>query len=571
MERIYLHDWFYNTGIVGLLRTLGGERISGEELFDSSGRKVEGVKVGENFIEVDRGLFDNFGFKYYKTAALKELELLKNFGFLEFPSAEKLDEEGLKRMRDKFKKLSNYFPSFSLKLPSRIGKKNLEEVREILKSAIEELKKHIDEIKRVESEKEELFKDLEALAIRWLSGGFFPSRGGDASSKIHKSIEIFKKRIEEPLIEGTFPYLFRINQGKKTLSLPVPCVLCQEREAKAIRVPDKKGKVKNKPILLDTSLSQVTGFNKDAKNFVYLNSKFKEGLPICEVCQAVVACFPLGVVPYGNKNFVFVNNGASIIDLFNDNQALREKLSEDSPFLSFLTEKVLQKEKEAAVFSILGISFVELDFQGFPKVRSFNLSRKKAELFSKESFVEKLKKLSRASYSENDYSENLLIESVRRILSGNISTKYLFKLFKLYLQRNNKIGLTVRFNPYHLYNLNRAFFEAKQFLEGKMASVSENELFFLYGRGKAIREALRAKGAEKKAESIAFKLLTALKVGDSHRFMDVLLRTCAGLGAEVPKTFIRVMEDKELFKSCGYSFVSGLLGEETGKSGGKNG
>jgi len=558
MERVYLHDWFYNAGIVGLLRALGGERVSGDELLDFSGRRVEGVRIGENFIEVDRGLFDNFGFKYYKTAALKELELLKNFGLLEFPSAEEIDEEGFKKLRDKLKKLSNYLPSLSLKLPSRIGKKNLEEVRETLKGAVEELEKHIDEIKKVESEKEELFKDLEALARRWLSGGFFPSRGGDARSKIHRSIGIFRKRVEEPLTKGAFPY-----------SLPVPCVLCQEREAKVIRFPSKKGKVENKPILLDTSLSQVTGFSKAAKNFVYLNYKFKEGLPICEVCQAVVACFPLGVVPYGGKNFVFVNNGASISDLFNDNQALREKLSKDSPFLSFFTEKVLQKEKEAAVFSILGISFVELDFQGFPKVRSFNLSREKAELFSKESFVEKLRKLSKAYYSENDHSESLLIEAVRRILLGNMSTEYLFKLFKLYLQRNNRIGLTVRFNPYDLYNLNKAFFEAKQFLEGKMAGVSE-DLLSLYNKGKEVRETLTTKGAEKKAEAIAFKLLTALKVGDSHRFMDVLLRICAGLKVEVPKTFVEVMEDKEFFKSCGYSFISGLLGKETGKSGGKN-
>ena len=103
MERVYLHDWFYNAGIVGLLRALGGERVSGDELLDFSGRRVEGVRIGENFIEVDRGLFDNFGFKYYKTAALKELELLKNFGLLEFPSAEEIDEEGFKKLSDKLK------------------------------------------------------------------------------------------------------------------------------------------------------------------------------------------------------------------------------------------------------------------------------------------------------------------------------------------------------------------------------------------------------------------------------------------------------------------------------------
>jgi len=544
-ERIYLQEWFYNAGIVGLLRLLGGETIKGDKLFFPEGTPIEGVRIGENFVEIERELFRDFAQKYYLEAAKREVELSGIDGL-----SLKGDEDSLKKLKDSLGRiLRDLFPHLKeeVQLP-RVSKKNLEEVKDLLEKALE----------RVKEEKERLLRGelptgvVEHLAKRWLKRGFFSSGG---SNKLYDSLENLKAKVEEPLV-GTSLAPFSL-KGEK-----LPCLLCQERYAKD-------------GLNLSKAISNLVGFNKDNVNLVHLKGRklANEGLPVCEVCQAVVSSLPLGVVRFGN-GFLFVNNTSSVEELFEDNQRLRKNLSADSPLFRFFAEKVLAKEKESAkVVSLLGTSIVEMELGTLPKVKGLNLSYELASLLSDPSFTDNLKKFSKAYYQIGSGKKkryfNLLTEFLENLIQGKRSYSYAYKLFKFFLTADRNRDLKVSYSPLQLHYLNLSLFRAKANLEGGMDGISEKELWSLFYSGQELRRELVSRRAENKVNSLAFKLLNALKTGDSHRFMDIILRVYAGLSLKVPQIFVKALENRETFKSAGYSFVAGLLNEKW--EGGKDG
>ncbi len=540
VERIYLQDWFYNAGIVGLLRLLGGETVKGDGLFSKGGARIDGVKIGENFVEVDKELFKDFSRKYYLEAAKREVEVWA-IDSLTLGSS----EESLKKLRSSLEKvLKNLFPHLKeeIELP-RVSKKNLEEVRESLEKALIRVKEEKEKLFRGELPFEEV---VEPVAKKWLKRGFF-SKGG--SNKLYDSWKNLKEKVEEPL---RAPLKVFTLKGVK-----LPCLLCQDRFAK-------------EGLSLSKAISDLVGFNKDNLNLLHLKGKglANKGIPVCEVCQAVISSLPLGVVKFGSS-FLFVNNTFSVEELFKDNQLLKGVLSTSSPFFNFFAKKVLEKERESAkVISLLGTSIIEMELGALPKVKGLNLSYGVAKLLSQSSYYSLLEKFSRAYYQvgsgKNRRSFNLLVEFLENLIEGKRSYSFLYKLFRFFLTSERNKDLKVSYLPLQLHYLNLALFRAKENLEGGMGEITEKELWSLFFGGQELRRALIGRGAENKVNSIAFKLLNALKVGDSHRFMDLLLRIYAGFSLKVPQTFIKTLENEEAFKSAGYSFVAGLLSEREG-------
>ncbi|WP_456455743.1 type I-B CRISPR-associated protein Cas8b1/Cst1 [Thermovibrio sp.] len=543
MERIYLGDWLYNAGIVGLLRALGGSYSKDGKLHSEEGKVIEGVTLEENFIEIQRELLKGYAENFFKRAAKNFID--SSLRGRKFVVSKEPTVEDLKKLNKQLKGVVRYFKTLEVNLPARISKENLFEAKEELEKAVKELKEFLQRLPEEETEN---------LALKWLSKGFFPKRGGDSKSAPHKSKENFFKKVELPLFSEL--RLFEKKVGKEKIS--VPCIICQEREAKEVG-----GKV----LSFDTYVSGFAGLNKDAVNFIHLDAKIKN-LPICEVCNLVLMSVPLGVVESSDGTFLFVNNSSSAEELFNDNQRFEAILlkSATNPLLDFFTEKLLMKEKEKAELSLVGVAVVEIEFGTFPRVKSFNLSLKKAKFFTTRDFTETLKRLRTAYYKEGSYTENLLYRTVEMILSDRVSHLYLHRLLKLYLKGKSK-EVSLVFSPYHLNLVNLTFLRYfKTVLEDRMSvNLSENELWFLWKRGNELKKELERADSENKINSLAFKLLNALKTGNYHRFLDILLRVYSGLNLEVPSTFVRVMTNEETFKTAGYSFVCGLLNNRTKK------
>lgn len=90
-------------------------------------------------------------------------------------------------------------------------------------------------------------------------------------------------------------------------------------------------------------------------------------------------------------------------------------------------------------------------------------------------------------------------------------------------------------------------------------SVDSEQLRKLSHWGFNARQSYKKKGNEKKAQTLAYKMLSALRVGDTSTFMDLLLNAYLYLGNMAPRVFVENQNNREIFTQYGYAFVAGLI------------
>ena len=83
--------------------------------------------------------------------------------------------------------------------------------------------------------------------------------------------------------------------------------------------------------------------------------------------------------------------------------------------------------------------------------------------------------------------------------------------------------------------------------------------------GYKLRKAiLAAKGVEPDADECMrgtiYRLTNALSVGNTERFMDMIIRLYTSSRLDVPNGFIDMLQDREKFNQYGYAFILGLKG-----------
>ena len=538
MERVYLSDWLYNAGIVGFLRVLGGREINGEKLLDKYGREIGGVRIGENYVEFDRKILKGYTDKFLKEAADRHYRFYIRPYFKNIAgNTAGLDFEGAKSLREKLQSFVKRL-SLGVGLP-KITKKNWESEVENLQSVVEELGEYLNSLPDTE---------VENFSRSYLTKGFYHS-----NFTRNLSEESIKEKVETPIFEQ--PEEFSVGRGRNKITLP--CTVCSER-------PAKKG------INYSTTLSSFSGFNEDNLNFIYLYTKNKQ-LPICEICNTILFSAPLGLIPVGNyysNNFLFINNSASVEELFKDNQRLENILSrgEDNFLVEFFTEKLILAHEETSPLTLSGISVIELEAQK-PRVRNFNVSYEKARFFTDRKLIEKLKSLSKAGFRLKGSREikiyNLLEEVVKQLLSDSVSFGFVYRLLRYYLRSSQQKGdVTVFFSPSHVFSVLNIYFRyLKTFDGGDMGTLEERELWQAWGKGAELRRLFKQAGQENKIDSVAFKLLNALRTSNFPRFMDILLRIYAGYSKEAPAFLVKGAKNPEIFQLLGYSFITGFLGE----------
>ncbi|MGC8822214.1 MAG: hypothetical protein ACP5QF_04925, partial [Desulfurella sp.] len=70
-ERIYLRDWYYNAGIVGFLKVISDGNLDIEKLKDFGDK----LYIGEDYIEFDLSILENFKEKFYRQLFLHYFDL----------------------------------------------------------------------------------------------------------------------------------------------------------------------------------------------------------------------------------------------------------------------------------------------------------------------------------------------------------------------------------------------------------------------------------------------------------------------------------------------------------------
>ena len=419
-------------------------------------------------------------------------------------------------------------------------------------------------------------EQIENFAKRWLNKGFHHS---NFTRDFLKNL----KKAEESVLNP--PSTFTVGGGKRKVA--IPCVVCMDRYSK-------------ENLRYTTSISNISGFNKDNLNLIHFHVKSKQRqLPICEICNIIFLSASLGFTPIRSlridrdttlNKFIFVNNNASIEELFRDNEILNFILNKkgENPLIKFFADKLAFTHEKTSPLTLNGISVINLEIQLQKKggkndytikAKNFNVSYEKARLFTQEKLTKSLRKLSKASFKLNEgkgsRTVNLLEEVVNQLLTDSVSFAFIYKLFRYYLKdrssRNKQSSdVEVRFNPFQVFQILNAYFQyLKLFGGGSMKNLEEKELQQAWGKGKELRSFFKSAGQENKIDSIAFKLLNALRTSNYPRFMDILLRIYAGFSKEVPYFLVKGAQSPEVFQLLGYSFVAGFLGEEKNSSEGE--
>lgn len=517
MERVYLNDWLYNAGIVGFLRIMTSNGSVKDQL----------IKIGENYIEFDRGILNGFSKKYF------------DFTFNRYGRYDRVIKsltqylEDLKNADDTpqniLEKVNNILRNFeklkeNIEIPSK-GEitKYPEKLEDVLEAMINDMKIN--------------YKDYWESDVQIYLRRFYGQKSFLGRTVKTDRFEKFLTDFEEKILNDEIEY-------DKTYK----CIVCGDRRAK-------------KDTMFDTGISPFYGLNKDSSNFSW---NFNPKLPICEICEIVYLCYFAGLTPFtqGNKStYYFVNRDTSVEDLYKANNLLQELLNsdiKDNFLIEFFTQLILETERIKAEYTLQNIAVIELDIENpvFPKVYSFNISKEKAR-YIKDNHNE-LKGISKSLYRIKNETKFLISEIIEMIVNNNLNYTYLNNLLRIYLTSEKSELYEIFFNLYTLQELNKLIYRFQK-MSYRRDIMREEELWQIFYKGKELSKKLKDAKAENKISSIAYKLLNALKVGDINQFMDTIIRTYMTYEMEIPSIFTKAINDKEIFYPMGYSFLNGLL------------
>src|SRR5690606_2531607 len=95
----------------------------------------------------------------------------------------------------------------------------------------------------------------------------------------------------------------------------------------------------------------------------------------------------------------------------------------------------------------------------------------------------------------------------------------------------------------------------------KPRNMESKFIWHIYHLGNDMRDLLIKLKAKNKINSIAYRLLNAVRSDDKSTFLNLLLRIYVSTDAPVPKSLVGTLENEEKFQIIGLSYINGLLGE----------
>lgn len=531
-ERVYLGDWAYNAGIIGFIDImLDGEDITSQNI----------ITIGPNYIEFDRNSLQGFSDKFFKKAYQRyprtdELidlgnKLLQRLENNDFDKNLKQEVSNFKKRVEGFSKLKQLVDSRKLTLPRNFNKTDAEQYV----SQITDL---------LNANKQGLIEDNVKTYLKNAS-----SICGDRSFLNRNFKGELKKKFFDDF-EG--PIVNQTNRQDKNHD----CIFCGLRPAK-------------KDALLDTGLVSFLGANKDNKNFFW---NFKPQLPICEICELIYFCIFAGLTEFRigqTKKFYFVDRNTSVLELYQTNKLFMEMMSseenilKEKEILNFINDYLLLKLKEESKFRLANIMFIEIDLTSSvtPKLYGFSITKQKAEFIN--SNFDIFKKITGSFIKFKDNNIYPFSEFMQKFMNNTLSFQFLSFLEGEYLSSqkpNSKINTNL--SPYRLQMYNILTYKYLKSIKRGGKLMDEKWLWKMYFFGQELKKKFLSSKAENKITSLAYRLISALRIGDVNTFMNLIIRTYMSYNMEVPALFVSCINDRDNFCALGYSFVNGLLGSE---------
>ncbi|HBY20022.1 MAG TPA: type I-B CRISPR-associated protein Cas8b1/Cst1 [Clostridiales bacterium] len=295
---------------------------------------------------------------------------------------------------------------------------------------------------------------------------------------------------------------------------------------------------------------------------------FESDIEVCPICKLVYYCVPAGFTTiYGKGMFINANHSVeNAVDInfkikheiLNNNESNRS----NSTFKALITA-LHESINDEAKYELADIQVVRYEDE---KYRFNLLSRNILKVLNESK--EELNYIIKCGFKEINTYFNIYEETLNKLLNN----ENLFMLIHKTLIFKISGYSDLHYNIGHIKNINKINFNFMRGV-GYMENIERDILKSASGAGYYLKEAYKSKNSENKLDGIAYRLLNALKTNNKSMFMDTLLNCYLYTNKLVPQFFIDCLKDEIVFKTIGYSFVSGLIdGEEYKKTneGGNN-
>ncbi len=529
--RIYLKDWHYNAGIIGFLNVLN----EGEKSIDRIKRNFNSLlNIGENFIEFEPSILDNFYEKYEKMSFVKVFDL----------------DNYKERLNSLLKKIE------VIEDNKKIPKKFLQETAlsgKIINAFIKVINNNesLEEIFDRFDSKEKILEKIRNVK--------------DRLENYHSSNDLY----ETIKNDKNFINCYLYNEIKKRI-----CSYDSVKEYTEIinkGIPEEKNNNKKcftcslykKDYPFSNAITQIVGFNSDNTNWIwgFYDSKVK----ICPLCALIYSCALHGMI-FVRKNikgkpktfFYFLNRNVNIETMYTSfwlfQNKIKNKENQNKPFYTIVKEVAFELLRENAIAVLENINFLEIaenDFGGQStksyNIYNFNITPLLA-LFIKSLDVYKIPK--GGYFIDKDTYRDITEEILQKTLDMTLGYQDLANYFVYFIRKKANFSID-KVLKYVLNYL--TYIKGGNSMEKETKEKIVDKGFW---NGIELAEKI---AHENKIKGITYQLLNDLKIGDRKAFVDKYLRLSMSYKSAVKLGSNNELTDIDNFMYFGYAFVNGLL------------
>jgi CRISPR-associated protein Cst1 len=532
-----------NVALCGLVNILGEDNIKVNK------QSVEvPLKCFENFEE---NYFNYFSSKYKKQSSLTKiiayettLEHFENSGFEDFTE-------------DNFNDLKKYLTTVLKKGESNSYKAvydlfpKADEVMLLINDALklEKLKKNefisqhevvIDRVKKCYEKLSKIFAYYKQPEInKYLSAKIqiysVINKGYNDVSFLNRqeSKGDFYEKYHNYFVKPIFEYLEE-DHSKNTMA----CTNCNR--------PIKNGNI---------SYGFITQAGFDSNRKLSNSWDFINDLAMCPICRLLYTCIPAGFT-YVFDNGIFVNDNHSVQRLVKVNNGIsgnvltfNEKHTQTNNTYAALIQSLQEAFHVQQKQELNDIQVVRYE-QG---VYNFNLLSK-VTLNAIANSESRISELFNAYYLVNKEYHYVYQEVIDCLMNN----RNLYSLINqiLYYKSTGSVNRISAWQLIDMIEINNNILKemgsVRKFTKDELEKIRISGYWFKKGYSN-----------DSKPKTISYHLQNALRANDKYRFMDVLLNAYSYLNTSVPKFFSDIFIDDDQFKTIGYSFVTGIVGENS--------
>lgn len=517
--KLELSDWLYNAGIVGMVNIL--KHAKDEVKYE--GQSVSfGVECLDNFEEK---YFNYFIDTYEKTMTYtKIIEKIDKIINMESVEDFEKTKDDIKYIKDKMKNSAYKDLVNSNDLDLTLNKKDID----------------YDKIKKL---KNKLYNNKKQILKSEIIGYY------DQKSKKSKAPNaIIDKYINTNMLEISY-LLGEIKKNKEINknSFDFNCFACN------VQI----NKIENGLNFLNRMFFDTNRKTSHVWNFV-------SDIEVCPICKLIYYCIPAGFTTVYGKG-VFINENQYVKIAVDINHTIKYKILNDNESIgNYSTYRALITAIQESINDNVKYELADIQVVRYEEERyKFNILSKNSLKILKES-KEELNSILKSGFKEVNTYFNIYEETMDKVLNNENQ----FLLIHKTLTLKTSVCSDLHYNIGHVKSMLKINFNFMKGV-GYMENIEKDILKSSSGAGYYLKEAYKNKKSENKLNGIAYRLLNALKTNNKSMFMDTLLNCYMYTNKMVPQFFVDCLKDDVIFKTIGYSFVSGLIdGEEYKKTNG---